>query len=110
MELPNAGKAQVDITKITDYLVSWSHPDGRNKAVFFYSFGFTIEEPEAFREALRKHGATQAVVAGVASRYGVRYLVEGALETPDGRNPLVRTVWICDFDIQIPRLITAYLL
>jgi hypothetical protein len=34
--------------------------------------------------------------------------VSGALETPDGRNPLVRTVWFVGFDDLRPRLVTAY--
>ena len=108
MELPNADQAQVDSTKITDYLLSSAHPDGRNKAAFFAAFGFRVEEPEVLRQALQKHGATQRVTRTVESRYGVRYIVEGALETPDGRNPTIRTIWILAHESGAPRLITAY--
>ena len=108
MELPNAAQAQVDSTKITDYLLSSAHADGRNKAAFFTAFGFRVEEPEVLRQALQKHGATQGVTGTVESRYGVRYIVEGALETPDGRNPIIRTVWIIAHESGVPRLITAY--
>lgn len=107
-ELPHADQAQVDSTKITDYLLSSTHPDGRNKAAFLAAFGFRVDEPEVLRKALQKHGATQWVTRTVESRYGVRYVVEGALETPDGRNPVTRTVWIVDHESGVPRLITAY--
>lgn len=108
MELPNADQAQVDSTKITDYLLSSAHPDGGNKAAFFAAFGFRVEEPEVLRQALLKHGATQRVANVVESRYGMRYIVEGALEAPDGRNPIIRTIWILAHESGAPRLITAY--
>ena len=40
MMLPDADRARVERTKLTDYLLSLSHPDGRSKAQFFMSFGF----------------------------------------------------------------------
>ena len=39
---------------------------------------------------------------------GPRYEVRGELETPDGRRPLICTVWQLDADQTVPRLITAY--
>ena len=108
MRLPSAERAQVDSSKVTDYLLSSAHPDGRNKAQFFVAFGFRADEPEALRQALQRHGATQQVTGTVESRYGVRYIVEGTLETPDGRNPTIRTVWILTPESGAPRLITAY--
>ena len=108
MELPNADRAQVDSTKITDYLLSAAHPDGRNKAAFFAAFGFRVEEPEVLIQALRKQGTTQRVARTVGSRYGVRYIVEGPLETPDGCSPIVRTIWIVTRERVAPRLVTAY--
>ena len=38
MRLPNAAEAQVDSEKITGYLLSANHPDGRSKAEFFARF------------------------------------------------------------------------
>lgn len=37
-----------------------------------------------------------------------RYQVEGSLAAPDGRRPLVRTIWQMDEGQLAPRLITAY--
>ena len=108
MKLPNADQTQVDREKITGYLLSDTHPDGSSKAAFFKRFGFRTEEWEILAGALRKHGVNHAVVKTVESAHGVRYTVEGAIETPDGRNPRIRTVWVVEKDSARPRLITAY--
>lgn len=90
------------------YLLSPSHPDGASKAAFFVSFGFRSGDWEVFADALRRHGQTHLVVATVDSTYGSRYSIDGILETPDGRNPFVRTIWILAAGSVEPRLITAY--
>ncbi len=108
MRLPNADRAQVDREKITEYLLSTDHPDGRSKARFFTGFGFRIESWNILAEALRKHGTSHFVVTAVESGFGTRYTIEGELETPDGRKPRVRTVWMVEKGSETPRLITAY--
>jgi hypothetical protein len=40
--------------------------------------------------------------------FGPRYEVEGKLHAPDGRSPLIRSVWQLDRGEVAPRLITAY--
>ena len=105
--LPDGDKARVERTKVTDYLLSTTHPDGRSKADFFMRFGFRGEEREILAEALRVVGASNQVVAVVESPHGARYTVNGALRTPDGRTPMVRTVWIVEPGTS-PRLVTAY--
>ena len=76
--------------------------------MFFERFGFKREEWEKLAEALRTHGRTERVVSVVESSYGARYIVEGEVVSPDGRNPLIRTVWIVEGETAEPRLITAY--
>jgi hypothetical protein len=39
---------------------------------------------------------------------GVTYLIEGLLETPSGRKPHVRTIWLIETGQVAPRFITAY--
>jgi len=108
MRLPNAESARVEREKITDYLLSTTNARGRSKAVFFLSLGFTIEHWRGFAEALRLQGMTYEVVKVAETVYGQRYHVDGTLETPDGRNPQVRTVWQMDVESDYLRLITAY--
>ena len=48
------------------------------------------------------------VVKEESSPFGVRYVIEGAMAAPDGREPGVRTVWFIDRGKDIPRFVTAY--
>lgn len=107
MRLPDAERLRVDREKITEYLLCVSHADGKAKAEFFMRFGFRLDQWEVFAEALRKQGRSHPIVKTVASPHGARYAVDGPVESPDGRNPLIRTVWIHEADGN-PRLITAY--
>lgn len=108
MTLPHADQARVEREKIVEYLLSPLHPDGSHKAEFFTRHGFRMEHWEVLREALQTHGTRHPVVKTVESTHGTRYAVDGALATPDGRNPLVRTVWLIEKGSTRPRLITAY--
>ena len=108
MMLPDSDRAYVDRNKISGYLLSASHPDGRSKAEFFRRFGFKYEEWQVLAEALRAVGVSNPVVSVVASPHGVRYTLDGAMQAPDGRAPRVRTVWIAEPAGAGPRLITAH--
>ena len=107
MKLPHAERLRVDREKIIGYLLSAVHPEGGGKAEFFARFGFRIEDWEVLAAALRNHGLRHPVVKTVESSYGTRYAVEGELESPDGRNPRVRSIWIVEKGSVVPRLITA---
>lgn len=106
--VPNASQAQVTREKIVDYLLCAEHPDGSSKARFFRCFGFSLENWSVLAEALRKHGLENKIVNAVESPFGWRYIVEGKIMSPDGRNPGVRTVWIIEKGESAPRLITAH--
>lgn len=63
--LPGSDQARVDQTKIMDYLLSPTHPDGRSKAEFFTRFGFKATEWQVLADALRAVGTGNPVVAVV---------------------------------------------
>ena len=108
MRLPHFEQAIIPQRKLTEYLLSRTHRDGRGKAAFFASFGFTIETWERLAEALRRHATEHDVAAIEATPFGMSYTVEGALLAPDGRWPLVRVVWFIETGETVPRLVTAY--
>ena len=108
MKLPNAENAVVEQEKITDYLLNPSHPDNGGKAPFFLSHGFRPEHWQTLATAFRRLAETIDVQKSVASAHGQKYIVNGPLETPGGKTPLVRTVWIVDTGEMIPCLVTAY--
>jgi len=108
MKLPNANKALVEREKITDYLLNPAHRFGASKARFFTHFGFQVEEWEQLAQALRQHGQTHEVTKTRQTGFGPRYEVEGRLSCPNGRSPLMRSVWQLDEGAVAPRLLTAY--
>jgi len=107
-KLPNGDKAIVPQAKITHYLLDLTSKDGESKARFFLAFGFTINAWEIMAAALKQHAATHEIASTRETAYGIHYSIEGALATPDQRNPQVRSVWKIEADEIIPALVTAY--
>ncbi len=108
MKLPHYDKALVPREKVVDYLMSLTHRDGRGKAIFFSRFGFVPDAWENLAEALRHHAAEHDLAKIETTPFGTRYVVEGRLNTPDGRSPRVRVVWFVEAGEEVPRLATAY--
>jgi hypothetical protein len=106
MRLPFLENAVVEEGKVTAYLLSEKRSEG--KAAFFAAFGFTRERWDLLRDALPEHGASHEVFLSATNPYGVKYIIEGPLRTPDARSPRVRSVWILATGSSAPRLVTAY--
>ncbi len=108
MKLSNLEQAMVTREKVAGYLLSSAHPAGRSKAGFFCRFGFKTEAWEILAHALVNHGASHEVEKVEETPFGIRYNIEGAIETPDKRNPRVRVVWFVRHGETVPHLVTAY--
>jgi hypothetical protein len=108
MRLPNARLALVAREKIADYLLNAAHPDNGGKAEFFASLGFRREEWEVLARAFRELVVATEVTEHLESAHGMKYILEGAIQTPSGKVPRVRTIWIVDWGRNCPRLVTAY--
>ncbi|MGI8438041.1 MAG: DUF6883 domain-containing protein [Chthoniobacterales bacterium] len=106
-QLPHSTSLIVEEAKIVGYLLDLDHTDGGPKARFFLGRGFSPESWEGFADALKKHGATQTITSEALTRHGRKYVVECVIETPDGLNPCILTVWISSNE-DPPRLITAH--
>ena len=107
MRLPNAENAYVPPAKILRYLLADKHPKGGSKARFLTKFGFNRAQWRTLEQALLAHATNHEVAAFDETEYGLVYVVNGAIETPDGRNPRIRTVWIIRHGDDSPRLVTA---
>jgi hypothetical protein len=96
MNLPDAHLAIVEQEKVVDYLLNAAHPDNGGKAAFFLAMGFSLEDWQTLAEAFRNMAKTVAVTKSMASSHGQKYILDCRMETPGGRTPRVRTVWIID--------------
>ena len=108
MKLPNAKNAIVADNKLTEYLLSTTHHEGKDKAVIFFSRGFRPQRLNELRTALKNLAEVSEVTKTKETIHGMKYIVEGLLETPDKRGIFLRTVWMIDREGTIPRLVSAY--
>ena len=108
VKVPNVEQAIISPTKISNYLLSPDHPQGRFKAAFFRTMGFARSDSPRLAVALLDHAMTLEVTNAQDTKFGTRYIIDGPLNTPSGRTPLVRTVWIIETGQTVPRFVTAY--
>lgn len=94
--------------KITNYLLSPAHRDGRSKAAFVIRFGFSASDWEVFAAALNRHAIAHDVISIEESLFGKRYVIECIMPAPDGRAPVIRSVWFIANGEDVPRFATAY--
>lgn len=108
MKLPQAEQAVVPRNKVENYLLDSAHPIGGGKARFFEHFGFGREHWPVLAGALRRHAAENEVADSITDADGTTYVIEGPIETPSGRRPNIRSVWLIETGELAPRLISAY--
>ena len=107
MKLPNAERAVVAREKISGYLLSFTSDRGQHKARYFAQCGFSADDWEVMADALLQLSLSTEVTEVEETRYGVQYVIIGNIESPDGYNPRVKSVWQIDYGAENPRLITA---
>ncbi|KMO34413.1 hypothetical protein VQ03_23430 [Methylobacterium tarhaniae] len=98
---------EVPGSKLVHHLLNVDHPKGGPKARFFLAFGFDPGQPEIMAEALIMQATdARCILRSVELGPCRRMIVEGPMETPDGRRPRVRSVWQLQ-DGLMWRLLTA---
>ena len=108
MKLPCAHRADIDVAKLTDYLLSLDHPVGRFKARVFARAGYRRTEAAVLQKDildLARHGDAEPQPLGT---FGQKFIVRGILQGPNGRSLAVATIWIVRAGEQVPRFVTAY--
>ena len=108
MKLPYADRLEIPKAKVVQYLLSSTHRAGRGKAGFFSACGFQVSTWDVLAQALRQHARDNVVTFSEDTPFGIRYVIEGPLVAPNGRQLQVRTVWFIDEGGQVPRFVTAY--
>lgn len=107
-QLPGVAGVTVPDDKIIKYLLDPSHTGGgAGKAKFFGLFGFSQANWFDLKKALFNHPFVNPVTAQRSSSHGEYFEVSCSLETPDGRNPCIVSVWIIRPGDPAPQLVTA---
>lgn len=107
MRLPNADQAVIPPEKVRDYLLSFSQPVGKFKAVFFRALGYTSDHWEWLEADIRAILIHEASV-GEETEYGQKFEVRGRITGPARRSADIVTAWIILKGEDTPRFITAY--
>ena len=107
MQLPDLNAAVVPDQKISGYLLAPDHPTGSAKARFFHGLGFRLEQPDRLRQALLQHASLE-VSSVQATRFGVKYVIEGPIMGPSARVATIRSIWFVEAGDRVPRFTTAY--
>ena len=106
--MPNREHAYIPSPKLLGYLLSETHSVGKAKAKFWRAVGFDRTNVAMLEQGLIAIAHAEEVKEIIPSPHGVKYLLEGSLQTPIGRVVQVRTVWIIDTGQDRPRFVTAY--
>ena len=108
--IPDAERAVLDIRKIEAYCLDPSHPRGRHKArVFREALGLGQRDAAWLRSAFLD-GVQRAEATELAhDKFGIRWQVDISL-TRQGRQVVVRTIWIVRSSEEIPRFVTCWVL
>jgi hypothetical protein len=108
MQLPHRLQAYIPSEKLSAYLLSETHAVGKAKATFFRALGFNETNMHVLEHGLLSLARSAPVQEVVPSPHGVKYVIEGILETASGTAPRIRTVWILETGETNPRFVTAY--
>lgn len=108
MKLPNADYAVVDIRKLRDYCLNSMHDEGKHKARLFKSaLGMTTENAEELREILLDAVKTHDARLGRRDEFGQRYTIDFLAEWK-GKTTTIRSGWIIELGLNVPKLTSCY--
>lgn len=107
MKLPNRQNAYVPEDKLSEYLLSETHPVGKSKAKFFRKLGFNETNIDKFEKALLSIAHENEIDEIKEIAYGGNYTVKGLLKTPTRKVATIKTVWFIESGKANPRFVTA---
>ena len=82
MELPNRENAFIAPAKLTEYLLSETHPIGKSKASFLRQAGFDQANTDVLEQRILGIAHSQEITETVSSVHGTKYIIDGPLEIP----------------------------
>lgn len=93
--------------KLTNYLLSTTHPVGRHKARFFAALGFNIAKPLALAEALKLQARLATEVQESSTPFGQKWAAWGIITGVRG-SAVIWSIWILIATHTRAQLVTAY--
>jgi len=108
MNVPNAHDAVIPDQKLTGYLLDHAHPQNKGKAAFYEIVGFTKTNLSDLRIASLTHVLVNEITKAINTDFGIRYVVEGWTNCPNGKQYPIRSVWSTNNGDKVPKLVTAY--
>lgn len=110
MKLPNRESAIIKREKLTNYLLSLTHEEGKSKAKFFRRIGYNESNINELEQALLKICKSNTIkeVDTKKSDYVIKYTIYGLIDAPNGKQYRVKTIWAIDVGNKIPHLTTAH--
>jgi hypothetical protein len=91
------------IAKILDYLLSTDHPIGADKGSVLHLHWIQQGRLDPPSDDLMLMCEQGEVVAEEQTPFGIKYVVDGLVQAPAGRNIELRTVWISEEPGDRPR-------
>lgn len=82
--------------------------DGRAKAKFFASLGFSADDPAKFAESIKAHRMTARLKNTLNTEYGEKFVFICGINAPSGKDICITSIWQIDNGQRVARLITAY--
>jgi len=108
MKLPNADYAVADIRKLRDYCLNPMHDEGKHKARLFKSaLGMTTENADELRGILLEAVKTHDARLGRRDEFGQRYTIDFLVEW-EGKKTTIRSGWIIELGLNVPKLTSCY--
>lgn len=108
MKLPNGENAFISRGKLTNYILSKTHPVGKFKAKVFQKAGFNEYNIYLFEKMLRRIARSQEVSDVLPTIFGAKYVIDAEIKTPKEIYMKIRSVWIIEGGQNRPRFVTAY--
>lgn len=112
MKVPYANLAYIQRNppkdKIENYLLSLTNSHSKPRAIFFRSKGFNERNMNLFEELMLQIVHVNNVSEEKRSPYGKKYVVNGAIQAPNGKYITLTTIWIVEKGRRKPVFVTAY--
>lgn len=92
--------------KLINYILNQNHNEGSSKALFLKEIGYDQLNWEILENDLREQHLSHEAVAGKPSPFGKKFEIVAPIIGPNGKQRLIKTIWMIKFNENFARFIT----